>query len=145
MSPHSSTSCYRKLQEDLQIFLFFFSFLSFPRRMEDSCPDMKSRIILIAQFSDSGLVFAPWRAKLGFCFLLISLLAVLCADEKLQPLAWDLSSSCQYSISWFVGKLLPVMTVSKEQSQFLVTLKPVAPSDIIHMYIINKHVCLQSL
>lgn len=53
--------------------------------MEDSCPGVKSRIILIAQFSDFRLMLAPRRAKLGFCFPPVSVLAVLRADEKLQP------------------------------------------------------------
>lgn len=97
----------------LQILLFLI-FFSPPPPMEDSCPDVKSRIILIAHFSDSRLMLAPQRPKLGFCLLPILSWLFCVQMRNFSPLALDLSSPSQHSISWFVGKLLPVMRLSKE-------------------------------
>lgn len=92
-------------------------FFSFPLLRENYCPDVKCGIILIAPFSGSRLMPAPWRAKLGFSFHPASLLISLCGDEEPQPFGLGAQVTCpvQQVLVWGQN---PPSHESKGQSEF---------------------------
>lgn len=105
-------------------------FFSFPLRMENFCPDVKRRIILIAPFSGSRLMLAPRRAQLGLCIHPFSLLISLCGEEKPQPFGLGAQLIFPAQQALVCGQNSPTRE-SKDQSEFSRALKPVVPSDIV--------------
>lgn len=115
----------------LQTLLFFFSFFfSFPLRMENYCPDVKRRIILIAPFSGSRLMLAPRRAQLGLCIHPVSLLISVWREEKPQPFGLGAQLIFPAQQVLVCGQNSPSRE-SKDQSELSGALKPVVPSDIV--------------